>query len=490
MADPNLVVTSYFLRRRLIAALVLLVSVVVFCGAGAIIAGATYRKNLATVHHFYVVAHKAASIGVIAREQYMHEAHTIIVGDRSHLAHHDAWVAEFEREISAFPPDLEKEQSGLLQSIRSESAALTHTFAAEIVPAVTTTARDTTAVRDAHKRAIDLVESITEHSDALEQYFDGRAHEAELAANRAASIMFPVSIASCGVAALFALLVARRLSQSFQVPLATLKVVAERISAGDHEARVGHIQAEELAVLGHAFNAMLDALAKQRAQLLVTERLATLGRVAAGVAHEINNPIAVIRGYLKTMQKEAVTTSLRDELGILDEEAAACQRIAEDLLAYTRAPALFLEDVDIVSLVEESIARCQSESGKLDMPVRVDVMPARLRLDPIRMKQVLVNLLRNASQAAAGGGTIEIQGRGGLPFYRLSVLDRGPGIPADVRDRLFEPFFTTRRDGVGLGLAVCYGLVNAHGGTISAGDRTGGGLEVIVELPVEVTAAP
>ena len=540
MVNAAAVVTSYRLRRRLIAALALLVSIVVLCGAGAIAAGAIYRKNLATAHRFDDAARKAASIGILAREQYIHEAHTIIVGDRTHVQHHDAWVAEFERQISGFPSDLGGEQAQLLVRIAQESKALARIFAEEIVPAVTGNdeavtwdahsralaliqkmadhddavgasfvaqaeeealakvfddvlvpaiiGKDESALRDAHVRAMALVEEMTENSDALEKHFATRAQVAERDADRAASVIVPLSIASCAFAGLFALFVARNLWNAFQSPLAKVRRVAERISAGDHEARVGPIEAEELAVVGGAFNAMLDALAAQRVQLLANERLAAVGRVAAGVAHEINNPIAVIRGYVKTMRKEASTEAVKKELGILDEEAAACQRIAEDLLSYTRAPALFREDVQIVSLVQECVERCGTGPRGLETPMRVDVVPARLRLDPVRMKQVLANLLRNASQANVGSGVIDIEGREGSRSYRLSIADRGPGLSTEARDRLFEPFFTTRRDGVGLGLAVCYGLVTAHGGTISANDRAGGGLEVTLELPFETPA--
>jgi signal transduction histidine kinase len=234
---------------------------------------------------------------------------------------------------------------------------------------------------------------------------------------------------------------------------------------------------------------MLDRLASSRASLLEAERLAAIGRVAAGVAHEINNPIGIIRGYLKTMRRDAPSDALSKELAILDEEAAACQRIADDLLASARPPALHREDVNLAELVEESIARAQNGDSAFAERVRVDVSRAVLNVDPLRMRQVVSNLVRNALEASPPESPVDVQGGLDGDVYRIAVLDRGPGIPAEARERLFEPFFTTRRAGTGLGLAVSRGLVVAHGGTLVIEDREGGGLRVVVNIPLRPSEA-
>jgi signal transduction histidine kinase len=113
----------------------------------------------------------------------------------------------------------------------------------------------------------------------------------------------------------------------------------------------------------------------------------------------------------------------------------------------------------------------------------LDVEPALLSVDPLRIRQVVVNLVKNAREATLGEEAVEVRGRRRGTDYRIEVLDRGKGLSTEVRERLFEPFFTTRRDGTGLGLAVCYGLVTAHGGTIRAEARGGGGSQFVVDLP-------
>lgn len=473
----------YRLRSRFVVALGLLVATVAFCASGAILAGAFYTRELSAMHRFEIAARRAASVGILAREQYIHEAHTIIAGDSSHVEHHDEWVARFEREVSRFRADLSPDDAERLDAVLADGRELAHIFADVIVPAVTH--GDLSKARAAHDESIVVVDRMISHADALEQHFAERAGASEKAASRGASIATIVLVVSCAASAIFSLLVALRLWRAVEAPLRKLKLVAERVSQGDHAARVAPIQAEELAVVGTAVNAMLDALVAQERKLSASDRLAAIGRVAAGVAHEINNPISIIRGYLKTMRREVGDQQLRRELEILDEEAAACQRIAEDLLAYSRAPALQYEDVDIASVVAGAVERSSSGDGGTRARLDVDVAPAQMRIDRVRIQQVVANLLRNARHVSEDNGIISIRGRRVEgDRYILSVADHGPGLSSESRDRLFEPFFTTRNDGVGLGLAVCYGLVSAHGGVIRAEEPAEGGLRLVVELPI------
>jgi signal transduction histidine kinase len=132
------------------------------------------------------------------------------------------------------------------------------------------------------------------------------------------------------------------------------------------------------------------------------------------------------------------------------------------------------------------VARLRA-SGDAGCGVTIEAEPATIDVDPGRLRQVVMNLVRNACEATSEAGTNAAVGLTGActgeDGYQVSVSDRGPGIPTANRDRLFEPFFTTRSDGTGLGLAVCYGLVTAHGGTIDVSDRPGGGTIIRVDLP-------
>jgi two-component system, NtrC family, sensor kinase len=475
----------YRLRRRLLLVISLLVALVITSGAGTVLTGLASRRAIMEAHDLEVASRRAALLSVVAREQYIHEAHTIILRDRSHVEHHDAWVHKLGAELDELRPDLDAEGKTKLDAIGRTSRDLSEIFSTAILPAIDR--QDWTEVHRAHERANELVDRMTEYADSLARHFDDRAMAAERQAAQLIRFALILAIAVAALAAALALIAGRSLWRSFSTPLASLEHVAQRVTAGDRSARVAPVSAVELTVVADAFNRMLDALARAEAEVVASERLAAIGRVAAGVAHEINNPIAVIRGYVKTMAKEAETPGLREELAILDEEAAACQRIAEELLMYARSSAMEPRLVQAEELVRNAVGHCEEGISRRGdgavQSVVVDVEPAFITVDPLRIRQVIVNLVTNAREADAGEESIVVRGRRHEDGYRIEFLDRGGGIPEEARDRLFEPFFTTRRNGTGLGLAVCYGLVTAHGGTIRAESRPGGGSRFVVDLP-------
>ncbi|MFO0661479.1 MAG: HAMP domain-containing sensor histidine kinase [Polyangiaceae bacterium] len=280
----------------------------------------------------------------------------------------------------------------------------------------------------------------------------------------------------------FGLYVAHRLWKAISAPLDELAAVARRVADGDRSARMNTPRASELVPLALAFDGMLDTLAAKDEQLRAADKLAALGRVAAGVAHEMNNPLGVIRGYVKTLHRKERDPDIAEVLATIDDEAEICQRIVEDLLTYARVPALSRREIDTADLARDVVLR--SEVDAASRRIEIDVERALLNADPVRLRQVLVNLLRNALEASSG--VVELVGRCRGVEYELVVRDRGSGLTAEARQRLFEPFFTTRAQGTGLGLAVSYGLVVAHQGSLIAVDREGGGTEMIVRLPVDV----
>jgi signal transduction histidine kinase len=234
---------------------------------------------------------------------------------------------------------------------------------------------------------------------------------------------------------------------------------------------------------------MAVELEARERQLVRAERVAVIGQLTAGIAHEINNPIGVIRGYLKTMLPTvdpAASPELHEELEILDEEAAACQRIVDDLLSFAREPELELQPVPARRLLDDAVRRFGSTREGRDRRVELELVDdATLEVDPVRMQQVLANLLRNAADVSTDA--IELRGRarpdGG---YRIEVGDHGPGIAPDRHERVFEPFFSERRGGSGLGLAVSRGIVEAHAGRIFVDPRRRSGACIVVELPARV----
>lgn len=477
---------GYRLRARLLVVISVLVALVFVGGAATVLTTLASQSAMTRAHDLALASRRAALLSVIAREQYIHEAHTIILRDRSHVGHHDEWVSKLGAELAELRGTASDEGRTKLDAIGHASHELSHIFASAILPAIDR--QDYREVARAHDRANAVVDRMTDDADALADDFERRATRAEAEATRVARIALGLSAIAGALAAALAVIFGRRLWQSFSAPLASLERVAERVTAGDRNARVGPLAAQELAMVGDAFNRMLDALQRAEADVVASERLAAIGRVAAGVAHEINNPIAVIRGYVKTMRHDAPSEQLRDELRILDEEAMACQRIAEDLLTYARSPATEPQPVDAAELIKDAVERCESVPsrrlpGESAAAVEVDAEPVTISVDPLRIRQVVVNLLTNAREATEGEEPIRIVGRRLDDGYRIEVLDRGTGISEEGKVHLFEPFFTTRRDGTGLGLAVCYGLVTAHGGKIHAEPRPGGGSRFMIDLP-------
>lgn len=474
-------------RRRLGRGLAGLVAIVLANAAVLLGLAARYHTTLLSLERDAGLARRARALGVFAREQYIHEAHTIILGDRSHVGHQQEWVTTFGVRAGDLAREVTVRDRPTLDAIVSQSAELQRVFAMEVLPAVDR--GDRGGVRDAHERAESLVGHMIAAADGVGDRFERRALAASRRADGSARLAIGMSGFLSLLAAAVALIAARRVWAGVAAPLATLQATAERVASGDAAARVGALPAAELAVVGRAFDQMLDRLARREEDLVHAERLAVVGRLAAGVAHEINNPLGVIRGYLKTMLAEVRDEALRAELGILDEEALACQRIVEDLLTYARVPALALRPTDATALVRDAIERMQTagELGCCEVQTKVEAMT--LEVDPLRMRQVIVNLLRNGAQAMGGAGPLDVDGRLCSPGgYELVVADRGPGVAPEVRANLFEPFATTRTGGSGLGLAVCEGIVRTHGGEITARDRTGGGTEFVVRLPATATA--
>lgn len=487
MADPP---RDYRLRARLLLVVSLLVTLVLAGGASAVFTALTSRKAILRAHDMEMASRRAALLSVFAREQYIHEVHTIILRDHSHVEHHDVWVDKLGDELRDLRTIVDEDGKKRLDAIANASCDLKCAFSEEILPAIDR--QDWRSVRRAHDRANVLVDSMTEHADALAGYFDAEAVKAEEDAARTVWFALVLAIVIGVLAGAIALLSGRRLWRSFSRPLASLERVAKRVTEGDRTARVEPIGAREFAVVALAFNRMLDALSSAEAKLVAAERLAAIGRVAAGVAHEINNPITVIRGYLGAMREEVQSDQSKEELRILDEEATLCQRIAEELLVYARTPALSPSSIDMADLLREAAERADGmpsrrASSPGASPVVVDAEPAKVWVDPLRIRQVVVNLVANAREADADGAPVIVVGRPHGNRYRIEVLDRGEGIPQGVLEHIFEPFYTTKRNGTGLGLAVCYGLVTAHGGSIHAEPRTDGGMKFVVDLPISTT---
>jgi two-component system NtrC family sensor kinase len=236
-----------------------------------------------------------------------------------------------------------------------------------------------------------------------------------------------------------------------------------------------------------------EELARQRAARIQNEKLADMGTLLAGVAHELNNPLTVVTGYSSILRQTLGDGPSRERIDRIASAAERCVRIVRNFLALARQHPLERQLVRPNQIVREAVEL-------LAYPLRVDNVEVRLDLaddlptlwaDPHQLHQVVVNLVTNAHHAMHGGTaarrlTIRTRFDAAAARVSLEVCDTGPGIPAEVLGRIFEPFFTTKPvgQGTGLGLSLCQGIVEGHGGTIRAGSTLGEGAVFTIELPV------
>ncbi len=226
-------------------------------------------------------------------------------------------------------------------------------------------------------------------------------------------------------------------------------------------------------------------------QLKEADRLASIGRLAAGLAHEMNNPLGIIMGYTGLLLKEAGDDGpLRDDLEIVYKNAEACKRIVEDLLKFSRKTETRPEPHDITRITDDVVDMFSYAFEEKGIAVVRDYQPGipEVMVDAEKMRQVLMNILMNAYQAIHGEGVVTVRvfsGDAGREVI-ISVSDSGTGIAEEFRGRVFEPFFTTKEpgEGTGLGLAVSYGIVKEHGGDIMIESVEGEGSTFIIRLPL------
>ena len=225
-------------------------------------------------------------------------------------------------------------------------------------------------------------------------------------------------------------------------------------------------------------------------QLLQSEKLASIGQLAAGVAHEINNPMGVILGFaqgiLKTLPED---DSLRNPLTAMEKESLRCKRIVQNLLDFARhsEPAPHLTNIN--ELIDASCDLVEHQTSLQNVKLVKGYDPAwpSIMADHNQLQQVFINIMLNAYQAMPDGGTLHVTTRTMGSELQVIFADTGTGIPPENLQNIFDPFFTTKEvgEGTGLGLSVSYGIVKAHGGDIEVESQVGKGTTFVIKLPLD-----
>jgi two-component system NtrC family sensor kinase len=319
-------------------------------------------------------------------------------------------------------------------------------------------------------------------------------------------------------------------------PVRDLVEGTQGVARGEFGHRVPVRSADEIGELAVSFNQMDEALGKMRGelnamvgtleqrveertrelrdtqnQLIQTEKLASLGRLSASIAHEINNPLSGILTYAKLISRKLRTgppnaeglATLQQQLGLVERETQRCTAIVRNLLDFARQREPAFQDLDVVAVVDEALSLVTHRLTLTQVNVIRECASVPLvRADFGQLRQAVVNILMNACDAMPDGGTLRVSTRcaeaspgdvrssgvadastSPASFVDIIIADTGSGIRPEHLSRIFDPFFTTKEKGTGLGLSVVYGIIEKHGGKVAIDSQVGKGTTVTLRLP-------
>ena len=303
-------------------------------------------------------------------------------------------------------------------------------------------------------------------------------------------VIWAIAITAIVVLAAIASVIARALARQLSGPIEQLTTAMSRAAGGDLDFQAGIAAPDEIATLVSAFNTMIRDLRESRDRLVTSERLAAWREVARQASHEIKNPLTPIHLALHRLRTRYEKNDfdpavIRDSFQSIEEELAALGRLAEEFSAFARLPEPRPEPTDLNELVQS--AALVHGTGPSLLRIHTDLLPdlPHRPIDRDQMRRVLTNLLKNAAEAAAGARLpCEVTLRTRLKENRilLEVCDRGPGMSAEALRKIFQPNFTTKREGSGLGLVMVKRIIEQHGGTIEVESTEGKGTRFSILL--------
>jgi len=273
-------------------------------------------------------------------------------------------------------------------------------------------------------------------------------------------------------------------------PLERVTQRAKAVARGDLTPQPPPRTEDEIGELAAAFERMVDAVAKAQNRAVANERLAAIGKMAAHVTHEIRNPLSSIGLNIELLEENLAEAGASGEskslLSAITREVQRLEHLSEEYLRVARLPQPRMESDDLAAKVLEiaKFAKPEIERAGLTLQLAIDDDLPPALFDEGQIRQAILNVLRNAREAMADGGAIDVFVRAEGMSVVVGVEDRGSGIPENVLERIFDPFFSTKGEGTGLGLAITRQIVEAHGGSITVEPRAGGGTSFRILLPI------
>jgi len=303
-----------------------------------------------------------------------------------------------------------------------------------------------------------------------------------------------VFLVSLGIILLAGLAGAAIIARDIVAPLSKMERATRSVSEGRYLPIDGIRHQDEIGKLARAFNHMIKQIETHQDELVQAGKLASLGTLTSGVAHELNNPINNISMLAQTYVQLYASLTDEERIDFMSQIDGQCERAREivvNLLDFSRVRPKTYEFSDIGSVVGESLKLVANQIAvnniECDVEMPVDLPPVHVNAN--RIKQVIINLLTNAIKAMPHGGRLMVEGAPSEDrrYVKITIRDTGVGISATVLPHIFDPFFTTGEvgQGTGLGLSVSYGIIKRHGGTISVESEPGAGSAFTVALPVK-----
>lgn len=304
-----------------------------------------------------------------------------------------------------------------------------------------------------------------------------------------------ITLAVAALSASFALWISRQISK----PIRNLVAASQQLANGNLEAKVEPTSRDELGKLAYRFNQMAEALRQRderlkeftKRKIMESERLAIIGQLAANVAHELNNPLQGIVTYSNLLlEKDICDEPARQNIEKIAIQANRCREIIRSLLDFSRQKKPQKTLTDINALLRRCISLVENQAlfHNITIVQNLDESLPMIVVDPSQIERVFLNLIINAAEAMDGSGTLTLTTSYGLnaKSIEIEVKDTGHGISLENMQRIFDPFFTTKEigHGVGLGLAISYGIVKEHNGEITVESEAGKGARFIVNLPI------